>query len=36
VVTINALRGIVDGDGPLEQLSSFEAIEMAKKWKSRI
>jgi HEAT repeat protein len=36
VVTINALRGIVDGDGPLEQLSSFEAIEMAKKWKGRI
>jgi len=36
VVTINALRGIVDGDEPLEQLSSFEAIEMAKKWKTRI
>lgn len=36
VVTINALRGIVDGDGPLEQLSAFEAIEMAKKWRDRI
>lgn len=36
VLAINALRGIVDGDEPLEQLSSFEAIEMAKKWKTRI
>ena len=36
VVTINALRGIVDGDAPLDQLSAFEAIEMAKKWKARI
>jgi hypothetical protein len=36
VVTINALRGIVDSDAPLEQLSAFEAIEMAKKWKGRI
>lgn len=36
VVTINALRGIVDGDGPLDQLSAFESIEMAKKWKERI
>jgi len=36
VVTINALRGIVDGDAALEQLSAFEAIEMAKKWKERI
>lgn len=36
VVTINALRGIVDGDAPLDQLSAFESIEMAKKWKERI
>lgn len=35
VVTINALRGIVDGDSPLDQLSAFESIEMAKKWKER-
>lgn len=35
VVTINALRGIVDGDAPLDQLSAFESIEMAKKWKER-
>ena len=35
VVTINALRGIVDGDSPLDQLSAFESIEMAKKWKDR-
>lgn len=35
VVTINAFRGIVDGDAPLEQLSAFESIEMAKKWKGR-
>lgn len=35
VVTINALRGVVDGDSPLDQLSAFESIEMAKKWKER-
>ncbi|MBK7877690.1 MAG: hypothetical protein IPJ77_18550 [Planctomycetes bacterium] len=35
VVTINAFRGIVDGDAPLDQLSAFESIEMAKKWKER-
>jgi HEAT repeat protein len=32
---INALRGIVDGDPPLEDLSIFDAIEMAKQWKGR-
>lgn len=35
VAAINALRGIVDGDPPIEDLSAFEAIEMAKKWKDR-
>lgn len=36
VAAINALRGIVDGEAPLPELSSFEAIEMAKKWKARL
>lgn len=36
VAAINACRGIVDGDPPLEQLPVFEAIETAKKWKERI
>ena len=33
---INALRAIVDGDPPLENLSVFQAIEHAKKWKARV
>lgn len=36
VAAINALRGIVDGDPPLERLSVFEAIERAKRWKARL
>lgn len=36
VAAINALRGMVDGDGPLEDISAFEAIETAKKWKGRV
>ena len=32
---INTLRVIVDGDPPLENLSVFQAIEMAKEWKAR-
>jgi hypothetical protein len=36
VAAINAMRGIVDGDPPVEQLSVFEAIEMAKAWKSKL
>ncbi len=36
VGAINALRGIVDGDPPLGKLPTFEAIERAKKWKSRL
>ena len=36
VAAINALRGMVDGDPPVEQLSVFEAIEMAKLWKSKL
>lgn len=34
--TINALRAIVDGEPPLEELSVFQAIEMAKRWKARL
>lgn len=33
--TINALRVIVAGQPPLEDLSVFDAIEMAKEWKAR-
>ncbi|MCA8941264.1 MAG: HEAT repeat domain-containing protein [Planctomycetes bacterium] len=33
---INALRVIVDGDKPLENLSAFQAIDHAKKWKERV
>jgi len=36
VAAINALRGIVDGDPPLERLSAFDAIEKAKRWKARL
>ena len=36
VAAINALRGIVDGEGPIENLSVFRAIEVAKEWKARI
>ena len=36
VGAINACRGIVDNDPPLEQLPVFEAIETAKKWKERM
>jgi HEAT repeat protein len=35
VAAINALRGIIDGKEPIENLSAFEAIEEAKKWKGR-
>lgn len=35
VAAINALRGIVSNEGPLEDLSAFQAIEEAKKWKGR-
>jgi len=35
VAAINALRGMVDGEQPIEGLSAFEAIEMAKTWKGR-
>lgn len=35
IAAINALRGIVDGEPPIEDLSAFEAIETAKKWKAR-
>jgi hypothetical protein len=35
VAAINALRGILDGKEPIENLSAFEAIEEAKKWKTR-
>lgn len=36
VAAINALRGIVDGEPPLERLPVFDAIELAKKWKTRV
>ena len=36
VEAINALRGIVDGDPPLDKLPVFEAIEKARKWKERL
>jgi hypothetical protein len=36
VAAINALRGIVDGEGPLDKLPVFEAIELAKRWKGRV
>ena len=36
VGAINALRGIVDGDPPLDRLPVFEAIELAKEWKARV
>lgn len=35
VAAINALRGMVDGEAPIEDLAAFEAIEMAKAWKGR-
>lgn len=35
IAAINALRGIVDNDLPIANLPVFEAIELAKKWKSR-
>jgi hypothetical protein len=36
VSAINAARGIVDGDPPLDQIPVFKAIELAKSWKSRL
>jgi hypothetical protein len=36
VEAINACRGIVDGDLPIDKLSVFEAVELAKQWKSRL
>ena len=36
IAAINALRGIVDGDPPLERLSVFDAIEHANRWKARL
>ncbi len=36
VGAINALRGIIDGDPPLDRLPVFEAIERANKWKARL
>lgn len=35
VAAINAMRGIVDGAAPLDKLSAFDAIELAKQWKAR-
>ncbi len=36
IAAVNALRGIVDGDPPLEQLPVFEVIELAKQWKLKL
>lgn len=36
VAAINAARGMVDGEGPLDKLPVFEAIELAAKWKNRL
>ena len=36
VAAINALRMIVDGEAPLKRMSSFDAIEHAKRWKARL
>lgn len=36
LAAINALRGVVDRDPPLEKLPVFEMIEQAKAWKSRL
>jgi hypothetical protein len=36
IEAINALRGIVDGDPPIDRLPVFEAIERVNKWKGRI
>jgi hypothetical protein len=36
VAAINALRGIVDGELPIDKLPVFEAIELANEWKKRI
>ncbi|MEM7202345.1 MAG: hypothetical protein AAF628_18890 [Planctomycetota bacterium] len=33
---INALRVVVDGEPPLDELSVFQAIEMAKTWKEKL
>lgn len=33
---INALRGIVDGQPPIDRLAVFEAVGEAKKWKARL
>ncbi|MDF1800976.1 MAG: hypothetical protein P1V81_17540 [Planctomycetota bacterium] len=36
VAAINAARGIVDGEPPLDRLPVFEAVELANKWKARL
>ena len=36
VAAINALRGVVDGQPPVERLPVFEAIERANAWKKRL
>lgn len=35
VAAINAMRGIVDGDLPIDKLSVFEAVGLANEWKTR-
>lgn len=36
IAAINACRGIVDGEAPIDRMSAFQAIEKAKSWAKRI
>ncbi len=36
VAAINALRALVDGEEPIDNLSVFESIELAKRWRERL
>jgi len=36
VAAINVLRALVDGEAPIDNLSVFEGIELAKRWKERL
>ena len=36
LAAINALRALVDGEAPIDNLSVFEGIELAKRWKERL
>ncbi|MBI1381557.1 MAG: hypothetical protein GC161_10785 [Planctomycetaceae bacterium] len=36
IAAINVLRALVDGEAPIDNLSVFEGIELAKRWKERL